>query len=67
MPEKQFLVSQMFLQMASKLSPLPNEVVILDLGCGKGQIVQELRREGYTAFGCDFIDVKGVSDFTSDI
>ncbi len=67
MPKKQFLISQIILQMASKLSPLPNQVVILDLGCGKGQMVHELMREGYAAFGCDFIDTQGVSDFTSDI
>ena len=60
-------IPKMFLQIASKLSPLPNEAVILELGCGKGQMVQELRREGYAAFGCDFIDTKGVSDFTRDI
>lgn len=29
------------------------ESVILDLGCGKGQSVREMRKLGYQAFGCD--------------
>lgn len=67
MPEKEFLVSQTFLQIASKLSTLTREVVILDLGCGKGQIVRELRRDSYAAYGCDFIDKQDISDFNDNI
>lgn len=65
--KKQPLISQQFLRVASRLLPLTNKAAILDLGCGEGKIVRELRQGGYDAYGCDFIDMKGVSDFTSDI
>ena len=34
--------------------PLSEDSTGLDLGCGKGQSVRELRELGYQAFGCDF-------------
>ena len=47
--------------------PLTVEAAILDLGCGEGKMVRELRQSGYDAHGCDFVDMKGVSDFTATI
>jgi len=35
------------------------ETVIVDLGCGNGDLVQELRNRGYQAFGCDFVFKEG--------
>lgn len=34
--------------------PVNDDSTILDLGCGQGQSVRELRELGYQAFGCDF-------------
>lgn len=39
---------------------------ILDLGCGAGKVVNELRMQQYNAYGCDFCDMHGRSDFTSE-
>jgi len=65
--EEQIFISQRFLQMASKLSPLRNAPTILDLGCGEGSLVGAFRQKGYDAYGCDYIDNKGSSDFTRDV
>lgn len=32
---------------------------ILDLGCGNGDVVMEYRRNGFQAFGCDFVFKEG--------
>jgi ubiquinone/menaquinone biosynthesis C-methylase UbiE len=37
---------------------------VLDLGCGNGNIVRVLRKEGLDAYGCDFADTAG-SDLSS--
>lgn len=39
---------------------------VLDLGCGNGNLVRELRDEGLDAYGCDFADTPG-SDFSSQV
>ena len=39
---------------AAGYRPLPSRAQILDLGCGDGSAVHELRKLGYEAFGCDF-------------
>jgi ubiquinone/menaquinone biosynthesis C-methylase UbiE len=33
---------------------LPDNAVILDLGCGNGDLVAEYRRHGFDVYGCDF-------------
>jgi len=33
---------------------LDHKSVILDLGCGNGNLVNEYRKNGYQAYGCDF-------------
>lgn len=53
--------------MASTLSPSSNAATILDLGCGEGNLVSELRQDSYNAYGCDYIDKKNSSDFTLDV
>ena len=50
--------------MLRRLRPAKGATV-LDLGCGNGNLVHELRDEGLDAFGCDFADTSG-SDFSSD-
>jgi SAM-dependent methyltransferase len=39
--------------------------VLLDFGCGSGRYVQELREQGYQAFGCD-IEMKKEDDVDTD-
>jgi len=34
--------------------------VILDLGCGNGDLVYEYRKKGYDAYGCDFVFKPGL-------
>ncbi len=34
--------------------PISEGAKILDLGCGNGSVVEEYRRAGYRAYGCDF-------------
>lgn len=65
--QKSNLKSEQFLRVVSMLSSLTDSATILDLGCGEGKMVQELRQNGYNAYGCDFIDTQGISDFTSTI
>ncbi len=53
--------------MAAILSPVRHTPTILDLGCGAGSLVGAFRHDGYDAYGCDYIDHKGSSDFTHDV
>lgn len=39
---------------------LQEDAVVLDLGCGNGNLVNAYRKNGYQAYGCDF-------DFRSDV
>ncbi|VAX13112.1 hypothetical protein MNBD_GAMMA24-1919 [hydrothermal vent metagenome] len=42
---------------------LKPEFIIMDFGCGAGQVVHELRNLGYKAFGCDIkIDTQSIHD-----
>lgn len=47
-----------------KTYPLRPETVIVDLGCGNGDLVQEFRKRGYQVFGCDFVFKEGPHVFT---
>lgn len=39
---------------------------ILDLGCGKGALVESLKSQGYDAYGCDVAD-SDASDYEADL
>lgn len=43
-----------FVNIIREIEKIPADAVILDLGCGNGDLVLELRKLGFHAFGCDF-------------
>ena len=43
--------------------PIRDAAVVMDFGCGDGQIVKEAMQEGFEAYGCDF-PMESVHDFS---
>jgi len=65
-------LSKLSLRLGQKLkvfkksgADLTSHSVLLDFGCGSGRYVQELREQGYQAFGCD-IEMKEEENVDTD-